>query len=287
MSSAGIRKRGFVKRGLVVLAVFTLSHPGFANELHVPSQYGTIQAAIDAATDGDTVLVWGGVYSEEISFEGKAITIASADELAVLEAPGGYAVSLYQGEGRDSVLKNFIIRNSYTAVFLTQASPTLRNLTVVDNDFGIAAYVESEPVISSSIFYNNSGGDLFGCEARYSLVGGDTPALFVDAANGDYHLRSERGRYWAEHDIRILDDVTSPGVDGGEPGTDVGAEPEPNGGRINMGAYGGTAYASMTPRQASCLGDLNRDDWMSPADIGALISILYPHRSSSYWVQCP
>ena len=40
--------------------------------------------------------------------------------------------------------------------------------------------------------------------------------------------------------------MTSPCIDGGDPTVDPLDEPKPNGNRINMGAYGGTAYASMS-----------------------------------------
>ena len=35
-------------------------------------------------------------------------------------------------------------------------------------------------------------------------------------------------------------------IDAGDPNSPVGKEPEPNGGRINMGAYGGTSQASKS-----------------------------------------
>ena len=70
--------------------------------------------------------------------------------------------------------------------------------------------------------------------------------LFADAAVGDYRLLSERGRYWPEHDVWVLDEVTSPCIDGGDPAIEPLGEPMPNGGAINMGAYGGTAQASMS-----------------------------------------
>jgi hypothetical protein len=173
----------------------------------------------------------------------------------VLQNPGDFAVSFYYGEGRDSILKNFIIGNSFIAVFIARSSPTISNVTVVDNRYGIDAYAGSEPDISNVILWNNVGGDLFGCLARYSCIEQvtvgegniDDDPLFVDPVAGDYRLASERGRYWPEHDIWVLDKVTSPCVDGGDPGADPLREPMPNGSRINMGAYGSTPQASLSP----------------------------------------
>lgn len=45
--------------------------------LKVPAQHPTIQAAIDAAKDGDTVLLSPGVYRESLKLVGKSITLAS------------------------------------------------------------------------------------------------------------------------------------------------------------------------------------------------------------------
>ena len=104
-----------------------------------------IQTAINLAQNGDKVLVWPGVYSESIDFHGKAITVASAADAAILESPE-YAVAFHTGEGPSSVLRNMIIRNSQYAVYVTSGSrPTLKNLTIVGNQFGVRAYDMSEP----------------------------------------------------------------------------------------------------------------------------------------------
>mgnify|MGYP005848596143 CR=1 FL=1 len=64
--------------------------------------------------------------------------------------------------------------------------------------------------------------------------------------DGDYHLQSQGGRWDPAAETWVRDDVTSPCIDAGDPLVPVGDESLPNGGIINIGAYGGTAEASKT-----------------------------------------
>ncbi len=63
---------------------------------------------------------------------------------------------------------------------------------------------------------------------------------------GDYHLMSEMGRWDPNVGAWVRDEVTSPCIDAGDPNSDVADEVWPHGGRINMGAYGGTRQASLS-----------------------------------------
>ncbi|KPL23605.1 MAG: hypothetical protein AMJ75_05755 [Phycisphaerae bacterium SM1_79] len=92
---------------------------------------------------------------------------------------------------------------------------------------------------------------------------GDDP-LFGDPNNGDYHLKSQAGRWEQNSQSWVQDDVTSPCIDAGDPMSPIGLEPFPNGGRVNMGAYGGTVEASKSYfGQPVCevimAGDVNGD----------------------------
>ena len=242
-------------------------------ELH---PFDDIWKAIDAAKDGYTVLVKPGLYSK-IDFQGKAITVAGIEGTVVIDGTtttrgGGIgrgehaAVTFHTGERANSVLKNIVIRENGMAISLNYgSSPTISNITIINNDFGIAAYENSNPDISNCIFWNNTDGDLFQCQVSYSCIESGSPGqgniigdpLFVDAANGDYHLKSEGWRWNTDSESWTWDDVTSRCIDAGDPDSPLGDEPmsvprDPDNiygvnQYINMGAFGGTAQASLPP----------------------------------------
>jgi hypothetical protein len=248
--------------------------------------FKTIPKAINTSQGGDTVLAWPGVYVGPLNFYGKAITLTSAADAAILTAPGDYAVSFYSAEGSGSVLKNFVIRGSMGGIFVQNSSPTLTNLTLVQNTHGILAYEGSQPSIRNCILWDNSGQDLFDCKAFYSCIEDEgtiftgsgnirKDPLFADPQRGDFHLKSQRGRFVpgsggdvASSGMWILDEVTSPCIDAGDPAIRPNRERMPNGGRLNQGASGGTPFASMSEWPLS--HDRNRDGRVDLADVAGL-----------------
>ncbi len=230
--------------------------------------FATIQRAIDMAWDGDTVVVWPGVYQEEIVLKGKAITVQSAADAAVITAPNGYAFSFYDTEGPATIVTNFVITGCRIAGVFCDfgSSPTLRNLTITGNQAGIVAYGGSNPYVVNSIIWGNAKVALSAWQANfnwrvyYSCVDQSIPnktagninrdPRFVDAKTAgypDYHLKSPWGRYvpWTDSWV-TTDREISPCIDTGDPSDGPRGERVPNGGRIDMGAYGGTPYASLS-----------------------------------------
>ncbi|HWR69941.1 MAG TPA: hypothetical protein VN415_02695, partial [Dehalococcoidia bacterium] len=91
----------------------------------VTQDYATIQAAIDASNDGDTVVVSEGTYMENIRYRGKAIVVGSLylvdsdtthiaktiiDGSSSTQADSGSVVYFVDGEDTTSVLCGFTIQ---------------------------------------------------------------------------------------------------------------------------------------------------------------------------------
>jgi hypothetical protein len=168
-----------------------------AAEIHVPSQFPTIQAAIDASQDNDTIVVQPGTYTENIDYNGKAVTVTSTNPLApavvastILDGnQSGSVVTFDSGETQDSVLTGFTIRNgSGTLINVKrygggiycgfQCTPTILRNVIVNNtaDVGGAIYIygNSPPTITT------------GPEVNYPYAAvGQAMALSAAAADPD------------------------------------------------------------------------------------------------------
>ena len=63
---------------------------------------------------------------------------------------------------------------------------------------------------------------------------------------GDYHLKSQTGRWDSSTQAWVQDAAMSPCIDAGNPAVSFESEPAPNGSRVNMGVYGGTPEAGKS-----------------------------------------
>ncbi|MBN1513493.1 MAG: right-handed parallel beta-helix repeat-containing protein [Phycisphaerae bacterium] len=130
-----------------------------AVDRHVPGQYATIQAAIDASVDGDEVLIADGIYmgpgNRDLDFAGRAIVVRSAGgdaEACILDCEyAGRGFHFHSGEGTASVVADLTIRNG-------------------EGNYGGAIYCEanSAPTIVGCILCGNTGSNGGAVTCRYS-----------------------------------------------------------------------------------------------------------------------
>ena len=96
-------------------------------------------------------------------------------------------------------------------------------------------------ILQNNCIYNNAGGAYKNADSDSDIY---VDPLLVDQKNHDYTLKSTGGRWNGK--TWLMDIVSSPCIDAGSASSAYSNEPEDNGDRINIGAYGNTKYASKS-----------------------------------------
>jgi hypothetical protein len=161
----------------ILCLLLCLTAATYAAIIHVPADQPTIQAAINAAQNGDIVVVAPGTYFENINFAGKAIKVTSANGTKVTIIDGGHANSVVTfdgGEGLTSELRGFTIQNGNAGgrngnagdgggILISNASPTITgnivtNNTACDSGAGIEVYFSSALIENNIVSHNSQSG---------------------------------------------------------------------------------------------------------------------------------
>jgi predicted outer membrane repeat protein len=216
---------------IVISALLAFCGTSLANELLVPSQYPAIQSAIDAAVDGDTVIVAPGTYTgsgnRDITFKGKAITVRSADPndpcvvaATIIDCQADAnnrhrGFKFVTGEDVNSILSGITIisgnapdenvlgeiQNVGGAVFCYESSPTVMKCTMTNNSAvrgGAIFCCMSTGIIKDCAFTSNSadyhGGAVY-CRQSHVIVRNSTfklnSAIYYGGAIYSYNGQDE------------------------------------------------------------------------------------------------
>ncbi len=163
----------------------------------VPSEYPTIQTAIDAAIDGDIIIVEPNTYTgsgnKEIDFKGKAITLRSESgpESCIIDCQNsGRGFYFHSNEDANSVLEGFTITNGYRykggGIFCQGSSPTITNCIIRGN----TAYDMMMPGAGAGIYNTNSSPIISNCVISNNTAYTDTGSTDWSQGGGMFNITS-------------------------------------------------------------------------------------------------
>ena len=159
------------------------------------------------------------------------------------------------GKIRDILIVNNVIHNTRSGIHVDDGANVenilaKNNIIVNNRAYGIYGNVISR---YNDLWDNDSGN--YGGGALPDTTDISVDPLFANPPY-DFHLKSKYGR-WADTSW-VNDDTTSPCIDAGDPSDAYDNEPEPNGDRINLGAYGNTKEASKSSNGTATDADIPR-----------------------------
>ncbi len=185
----------------------------------------------------------------------------SFDHNIVYNTSGSYGVYLYYCSGSSSDNAEFYNNTIYVNAtsralsvgycdYIDIKNNIIWNTSTLSGDYGLYLHNSDDYNTSYNYFASNYSAD-YGMwpslgTGDIEVLGSADPPMFFSAGGGDFHLKSQCGRWWPELNRWYFDDPSehSMCIDAGYPGDDYSAEPTPNGSNINQGAYGGTDEAS-------------------------------------------
>ncbi len=199
--------------------------------------------------------------------------------------------AIYSGDCNSLQVLNCLIKGNNNGVdSYGDGQSSIINCTIVENNInhGICYAIRGGmPVIVNNCIVKDNGNQQIekNVVVSYSDISDDTDhiwpgvgninadPLFADANNSDYHLLSQAGRWDSAAEQWVRDDVSSPCIAAGDPTDWIGDELAGNGGRINMGYFGGTSQASKADYCTGVLpGDINRDCLVNFIDFALMTS---------------
>lgn len=129
------------------------------------ADYSSIQDAVDAAVDGDTVFVYGGMYEEHVIISSKSISLQGEDkDLTIIDA-GEDGTALFINDTYDVSVSEFTFQNSgkrtwiEAGVYVHDSSNCMITENIIrDCGYGINVFSCSDITISENIMKNNEDG---------------------------------------------------------------------------------------------------------------------------------
>jgi parallel beta-helix repeat protein len=162
-----------------------------------PDNYTRIQDAIDNATEGDTVFVYGGFYAENI-FIGTAIYLCGENSNYTIIDGGGHT-TVVTITNSNVIIRGFTIQNSkngtlYAGIDVSTASKVIIADNILRNNWGLGISVRGPGTVNTMISNNLIINNTYGVYVQDSPLVNITGNTIRDNGEGMYLVRSSMAR---------------------------------------------------------------------------------------------
>ncbi len=153
---------------IVSIAINTITPVNAATDIIVPSEYRTIQSAINAANPGDTILVRPGIYIENLEINKQVTIKGDGTGNVIIDGSGDF--NTIHITAKYVQLQNLTIQNAVYGIYLSNADYThIQDCTIQDctND-GVSA-IDSRDIWIQDTKINNcqDGVYLINCDRAW------------------------------------------------------------------------------------------------------------------------
>jgi len=183
--------------------------------INVPADYKTIQAAIDAAINGDTILASSGTYNENILINKNIKLISNYVLLTVIDGQGNGPAITIDGAG-DFFIQRIVAKSKdEKAVYCkgeNLSKGTIKNSTFKDSAWGIYADGNCNLTVNNNLIYNNKNsantdgaGLIIKDNASYGII----PEILNNTIDDNYH------GIWSENaSLKVINSIITNNIGG-------------------------------------------------------------------------
>jgi len=183
--------------------------------INVPADYSTIQAAINAGIDGDTIAIRNGVYNENLNIN-KGVKLIGEYPLTIIVDGTGKDNAINITAGKNILIQRIVAKSKDKYGIYCQSDNlvtlTVKNSTLKDSGWGLVAEKNCQITATNNLIYNNKNSDNTdgaGIMIKNNNSFGIVSQIINNTIDDNYH-----GIWSQDADLKVMNNIITNNVGG-------------------------------------------------------------------------